>query len=184
MDTINVKLAIPYLKNLIIETVIRNNTRFYKKQLAKQNHFYSKIFYNRDQNKPQSNWPFWEITYSWVWKKKDENKWSNCPFEPGDRPERSGAESLTEYDIRCQQWIEYTKLSGSNSIPKYCDWKDTELSCLHIIYNRLRCTKPHTKDDSRYESLQFYKDMLQRLEILFPVLPVTPEVLSENSGLG
>ncbi len=168
MDKINLKEAIKFLKEEILDIakeIKTNNNEFKAAQ-----RLVATLFFQNKYN-----------PYHWYWKNKNTNKrsFSFC-LSSDDIPEQGHKESPEDYKKRYDLWQEYLKTSPYDYLPMYTwglkeEEKET-ITCLHVLYNRLRNNKKHTKDDSKYETNSIYKDMLQRLEMHFPIQ-------SENSDI-
>lgn len=49
-------------------------------------------------------------------------------------------------------------------------WAEIDtVTCMHIVYNKIRGSKQHTKDDTKYENTSHYQAILERLQNLFPL---------------
>lgn len=62
------------------------------------------------------------------------------------------------------------------------DWYGFDLTSLHILYNRLRHSRPHTKDDEKHVNTSTYKAIQKRICVLFPLLQETVCAKGEQHG--
>ena len=107
------------------------------------------------------------------------------PFDPMSYP--SGA-FLKEYNSQKKQYIEHPKETtftftrkmmledGNHMYDVYDftysldDFDSLDLTTMHIMYNRLRHNRQHTKDDSTHVDSYAFKAIQERIFLCFPLL--------------
>lgn len=159
MDNINLKEARKFLKQEIAS--LKTDIIVKKREFREAQRLVAKFFFQNKLN-----------PYQWYFK--------------DSVPQINYKETPEDYKKRCDLWADYLKTSPYKCLPFYTyDTGEKEtITCLHVLYNHLRNTKKHTKDDSRYETNFVYKDMLQRLVLHFPLQTETPEACDRTSQGG
>jgi hypothetical protein len=62
------------------------------------------------------------------------------------------------------------------------DWYGIDLTSLHILYNRLRHTRPHTKDDNKHANTQTFQAIQKRVDLCFSLLQEVICTKGDNRG--
>lgn len=83
--------------------------------------------------------------------------------------DRRPNESDESYQIRLKMVLDYLTASPYNALPRgkwhhHTDIMSDEITCLHILYNKLRNKKSHVKNEDKYVNSKTYKAILQRVE--------------------
>jgi hypothetical protein len=155
----DVKAAIRFLKEEIKKLAEqqrkgKNAFKFAQRQVQA-------LFFNNKMN-PYQGW-------TWIQETADGKKCYYC-YGGGESVLQSHfKESPEDYKRRLDLWLEFVKTTGYNHLPTVY-WGDAwEITCHHILLNKLCGGKPHIEKDEAYVNHETYKALVQRMEEQFPL---------------
>lgn len=158
------KLAIQFIKSELarLKTEIRTAKSNYRKtQRCVSTIFKSDSPYGSyDKNYYRVTWHFENLLSDFRYVRA---------LTPDFKLKRRKNESDESYDNRVKMVVEFLNTSPYNTLPRghwsaHADCFPSEVTCLHILYNKLRNKKPHVENEEKYVNSSTYKDILKRVE--------------------
>jgi hypothetical protein len=159
-NKMDIKAAIAFLKAEIKKISSEQRKDKYAYRAAQR--AASKLLFQNGQN-----------PYHWTWTITDPETKKVSYYWGGSKDavlQKNFKETDEAYKIRNDLWLEYLKTSGYTRLPGWFYGEDEEITCMHVLCNKLREAKPHTEKDEKYVDSETYKALLQRIEMQFPLL--------------